>query len=269
MHGSNLCSRSQHASNLQKEHYLQEEHYPGAHSLQTRIEKAHIGLARAQTALKKNPTENISSMKSMINDMKDISCSLVLAQKLNYMPWEVLPTTWWNKERMIGRRKSQTAHKHRRNTLMQGHGSKGREHSQVWQSTAVRGGSDCRKLFCWQERLVLTVLNKMAELRASDWLCPNTLLLILEVHRKAPEQHGNEIKSWLVFKAHKVQTVVQSVSIPYAVFWASLRYSFLCSLGGFVSFQNAPLQRGSAIRASSHLLSSLLPFPVGSLQEFL
>lgn len=184
----------------------------------------------------------------MINDMKDISCSLVLAQKLNYMPWEVSPTRWWNNDKMIRRRKSQTAHEHTRNTLMQSHGSQGREHRfhKGFTEHGARCGSDCRKLF--QERLVLTVLNKMAELRASDWLCPNTLLLILEVHRwqweERPEQHGNEIKSWLVFEAHmEVQTVVQSVSIPYAVLWATLRYSLLCSLAGFVSFQNAPLQR--------------------------
>lgn len=86
-----------------------------------------------------------------------------------------------------------------------------------------RWGGDCQKLFCWQKRLVLTVLNKMAELRASDWLCPNTLLLILEGHRwqweESPEQHGNEIKSWLVFRAQmSVQTAVQSIYIPYAIF---------------------------------------------------
>lgn len=66
-----------------------------------------------KTALKKrNPTENVSSMKSVTNESKDISCSLVLAQKPNSMPWEVLPTRRWKDDRMIGRRKTQSAHEH-------------------------------------------------------------------------------------------------------------------------------------------------------------
>jgi hypothetical protein len=53
--------------------------------------------------------------------------------------------------------------------------------------TEARHESDCvkRKMktnknhFDSYGKLFLTVLNKMAELRASDWLCPYTLLLIL------------------------------------------------------------------------------------------
>jgi len=45
------------------------------------------------------------------------------------MPWKVLPTTSWNNDTMIRIRKSQTAHKHRRNTPMQ------RLRKQGWRST--------------------------------------------------------------------------------------------------------------------------------------
>lgn len=111
---------------------------------------------------------------------------------------------------------------------------------------------------------MLTVLNKMAELRASDWLCPNTLLLILQVHRRqwegSPGQHGNEIKSWLVFTAHlEVQTALQSLTQCSELLLALPPWRF-CQLS------KNPFAKGSA---TSHPLSSLLPFPKGSLQEFL
>lgn len=96
---------------------------------------------------------------------------LCFAYKLNYMPWKVLPTTSWNNDMIIIRRKSPTTNRHTRNTHMQ--------------------------RLCKQGRRGVPRFHDARSSEREEWLS-ETFLMASEVDSHRSEQNGWAKSIWLV-----------------------------------------------------------------------
>lgn len=93
------------------------------------------------------------------------------AYKLNYMPGKVFPTTSWNNDMIIRRRKSQMTNKHTRNTHMQ--------------------------RLCKQGRRGTPRFHNAHSSKMAEWLL-ETFLMAREVDSHRSEQNGWAKSIWLV-----------------------------------------------------------------------